>query len=85
MYSIRIVTPQPILVSFRFVHAYSRQFNSYPVKPGQANVLYTFVFVTCLLKARIVEPEKQPLIGNGRVIRNNGITVGGGFVGGPCR
>jgi hypothetical protein len=31
--------------------------------------------VTCLLKARIVEPEKQPLLGNGCVTLNNGETV----------
>jgi hypothetical protein len=31
-----------------------------------------------LLKARTVEPEKQPLLGNGYVTRNNGLTVGSG-------
>jgi hypothetical protein len=34
--------------------------------------------VTYLLKTRIVELEKQPLIGNGSVTRNNGVTVGSG-------
>jgi hypothetical protein len=31
-----------------------------------------------LLKARTVEVEKQPLLGNGGVTRNNGVTVGSG-------
>jgi hypothetical protein len=31
-----------------------------------------------LLKARIVEPEKQPFISNGCVTHNTGITVGSG-------
>jgi hypothetical protein len=31
-----------------------------------------------LLKARTVEQQKQPLLGNGCVTRNNGITVGSG-------
>jgi hypothetical protein len=29
-----------------------------------------------LLKARTVEPEKEPLLCNGCVTRNNGVTVG---------
>jgi hypothetical protein len=32
-----------------------------------------------LLKARNVEPAKQPLLGNGCVTRNNGVTVGIGI------
>jgi hypothetical protein len=32
--------------------------------------------VTCLLKARIVQPEKQPLLDNNRVTHFNGVTVG---------
>jgi hypothetical protein len=32
--------------------------------------------VACLLKARIVESEKQPLPGNSRVTHNNGVNVG---------
>jgi hypothetical protein len=32
--------------------------------------------VAYLLKARTVEPEKQPLLGNGCVTRNNGVIVG---------
>jgi hypothetical protein len=35
--------------------------------------------VAYLLNARIVEPEKRPLIGNGFLTRNNGVTVGSGF------
>jgi hypothetical protein len=31
--------------------------------------------VAYLLKARIMEPEKQPLLGNGSVTRNNGVTI----------
>jgi hypothetical protein len=34
--------------------------------------------VAYLLKATTVEPDKQPLLGNGCVTRNNGITVGSG-------
>jgi hypothetical protein len=34
--------------------------------------------VARLLKARIVEPEEQSLLGNGFVTRNNGVTVGSG-------
>jgi hypothetical protein len=34
--------------------------------------------VAYLLKARTVEPEKQPLLGNGGVTRNNGVIVGSG-------
>jgi hypothetical protein len=29
-----------------------------------------------LLKVRTVEPEKQPLLDNGCVTRNNGVTIG---------
>jgi hypothetical protein len=32
--------------------------------------------VAYLLKARIMEPEKQPLLGNGSVTRNSGVTIG---------
>jgi hypothetical protein len=32
--------------------------------------------VVYLLKGRTVEPEKQPLLDNGCVTRNNGVTVG---------
>jgi hypothetical protein len=35
--------------------------------------------VAYLLKARTVKPEKQPLLGNGCVISNNGVYVGSGF------
>jgi hypothetical protein len=31
-----------------------------------------------LLKAKTVEPEKQPVSGNGCVTCNNGVTVGSG-------
>jgi hypothetical protein len=34
--------------------------------------------VAYLLKARTVEPEKQTLLGNGYVTRNNAVTVGSG-------
>jgi hypothetical protein len=34
--------------------------------------------VAYLLKARIVEPERQPLLGNDFVTRNNGVTAGSG-------
>jgi hypothetical protein len=34
--------------------------------------------VAYLLKARTVKPEKQPLLGNGFVTRNKGVTVGSG-------
>jgi hypothetical protein len=40
------------------------------------NVLAFAVYnVTCLLKGRIVEPEKQPMLCIGCVTRNNGVTV----------
>jgi hypothetical protein len=32
--------------------------------------------VAYMLEARTVEPEKQPLLGNGCVTRNNELTVG---------
>jgi hypothetical protein len=32
--------------------------------------------VAYLLKVRAVQSEKQPLLGNGRVTRNDGVTVG---------
>jgi hypothetical protein len=32
--------------------------------------------VAYLLKARTVEPEEQPLLGNSCVTRNSGVTVG---------
>jgi hypothetical protein len=35
--------------------------------------------VAYLLNARTVEPEKQTLLGNGSVTRNNGVTVGSGI------
>jgi hypothetical protein len=35
--------------------------------------------VAYLLKARTVEPDKQPLLGNGCATRNNGVTVGSGI------
>jgi hypothetical protein len=31
-----------------------------------------------LLKARTVEPEKEPLLDNGYVTRNNGVSIGSG-------
>jgi hypothetical protein len=34
--------------------------------------------VAYLFKVRIVEPEKQPLLYNGCVTRNNGVTVASG-------
>jgi hypothetical protein len=34
--------------------------------------------VAHLLKERTVEPEKQPLLGNGCVIGNNRVTIGSG-------
>jgi hypothetical protein len=34
--------------------------------------------VPYLLKVRIVEAEKKPLVGNGCVTRNKGVTVGSG-------
>jgi hypothetical protein len=36
--------------------------------------------VACVLKARIMAPEKQPLLGNGCVTRNSGVTVGSGVL-----
>jgi hypothetical protein len=35
--------------------------------------------VAFVLKARIVEPEKQPLLGDGCVTRNIGLTAGNGI------
>jgi hypothetical protein len=37
-----------------------------------------FPNVGYLFKARTVEPEEQPLLGNGCVTHNNGVTVGSG-------
>jgi hypothetical protein len=34
--------------------------------------------VAYFLKEKTVEPEKQPLLGNGCVTRSNGVTVGSG-------
>jgi hypothetical protein len=34
--------------------------------------------MACLLRTRFVEPEKESLLGNGCVTRNNGVTVGSG-------
>jgi hypothetical protein len=34
--------------------------------------------VAYLLKARTVEPEKQPLLGNGCITRSSGVTIGNG-------
>jgi hypothetical protein len=34
------------------------------------------IIMAYLLKARTVEPEKQPLLLNGSVTHNNGVTVG---------
>jgi hypothetical protein len=40
---------------------------------------YTRILImACVLKARIVDPEKQSLLCNGCVTRNNGVTVGSG-------
>jgi hypothetical protein len=33
------------------------------------------IYLAYLLEERIVEPEKQPLLGNGSVAQKNGITV----------
>jgi hypothetical protein len=34
--------------------------------------------VVYLVKGRILKPQKQPLLGNACVTRNNGVTVGSG-------
>jgi hypothetical protein len=34
--------------------------------------------VAYLLKARTVEPQKEPVLNNGCVMHNNGVTVGSG-------
>jgi hypothetical protein len=39
--------------------------------------MYLYTNVAYLLKTRTVEPEEQPLLGNG-CARNNGVTVGSG-------
>jgi hypothetical protein len=36
--------------------------------------------VAYLLKARTVEPEKRPFLGNGCVTHNSGVTVGSGVL-----
>jgi hypothetical protein len=36
--------------------------------------------VAYLLKERIVEPQRETLLGNGSVTRNNGVTVGSGIL-----
>jgi hypothetical protein len=41
--------------------------------------------VAYLLKARTVEPMKQPLLGNGLRTRFKGVTVGSGFLYSPYR
>jgi hypothetical protein len=48
------------------------------------NMAFKYI-VAYLLKARTVEQEKQPLLGNGSVACNNGVTVGSGVLCGPCR
>jgi hypothetical protein len=49
------------------------------------SVSYVVIIVTCLIKARMVKPEKQPLLGNGCVTSNNGVRVGSGFLCDPCQ
>jgi hypothetical protein len=49
------------------------------------SVIYVINIVAYLIKARIVEPEKQTLLGNGCVTSNNGVTVGSGFLCVPCQ
>jgi hypothetical protein len=46
---------------------------------------YSYIFCTmhnvaCLLKARIVKPEKEPSLSNGCVTRKNGVNVGSGVL-----
>jgi hypothetical protein len=43
-----------------------------------------FNTVAYLLKERTVKPEKQPLLHNGCVICNNGVTVGSGVFCAVC-
>jgi hypothetical protein len=38
--------------------------------------LYAYYIVAYMLKAKIVEPEKQQWLGHGCETRNNGVTVG---------
>jgi hypothetical protein len=42
-------------------------------------ILVCIYIVEYLLKVRTVELDKQPLLGNGCVTRNNGVTVGSSF------
>jgi hypothetical protein len=44
---------------------------------SKADDLSSYIYIVAyLLKARTVETEKQPLLRNGRVTRNSGVTVG---------
>jgi hypothetical protein len=45
-------------------------------KANKASLLPLYRIVAYLLKSRYMEPEKQPLLGNGCVTCNNGIIVG---------
>jgi hypothetical protein len=47
--------------------------NKRPVEP--ATILDHYI-VAHVLKTRTVEPEKQPMLGNDSITRNNGVTVG---------
>jgi hypothetical protein len=54
--------------------------------PDSVHANCTVNIVANLPKARTVEPDKQPFLGNGCVTRNNGITVGSGdFLCDPCQ
>jgi hypothetical protein len=44
------------------------------------SVIYVINIAAYWLKARMVEPEKSPLLGNGYKTRNNEVTVGSGFL-----
>jgi hypothetical protein len=50
------------------------------VELTRLSVSYVINIVAYLITARMVEPEKQSLLGNSCVTSNNGITVGSGFI-----
>jgi hypothetical protein len=55
---------------------YNLQLQYYmPLQNSYRGAAHERHFGTFVLKARTVDPEKQPLLGNGCVTLNNGVTV----------
>jgi hypothetical protein len=77
------VTTQTCLDCQQFPHSQTSSITDAEIRVGlheKCSLLSEFnrnwTVLWHLLKARTVEPEKPPLLGNGCVTRNNGVTVG---------